>query len=343
MAHLVAAADKFRGTASAAEVVAAAGAAATEAGWTVDRVPLADGGEGLLEAAGGERRYETVRGPFGDPVLAEWRWVPGAEAPTAVIEMAAVAGRALVPSPTGTDPVRAGTEGVGDLLRAAAASGARRIVVGCGGSATTDGGAGAVAAVGGPEALAGIDLVVACDVTTPFREAARVFGPQKGATPEQVVLLTERLTALAEDYRRRFAVDVDAIPGAGAAGGLGGGLAVLGARLVPGFDLVASLTRLPDRLDRADAVVTGEGHLDAPSFEGKVVGGVLELAGGRVPVLCVVGDADPGAAARAERAGTAAAPVRVVRLVEEAGPQRARQETAALVRSVVARWLAGLA
>lgn len=343
MPHLLCAPDKFRGTASAPVVAAAAARAARAAGWTADELPLADGGEGLLEAVGGETRRTTVRGPFGDPVVARWQLVaepPGGGGPVAVIEMAEAAGRALVPHPAGDDPLRAGTAGVGDLLLDAVAAGARRLVVGCGGSATTDGGWGMVEVVGSPEALNGAELVVACDVTTAFRDAAAVFGPQKGATPTQVAVLAERLAELADAYRRRFGVDVDSVVGAGAAGGLAGGLAALGARLVPGFELVATLVGLTERLARADAVVTGEGHLDLPSFAGKVVGGVLDRAGGRLPVLCVVGDGDLDAVSRARAAGTGDAPVEVVRLVARDGAGRARADTAALVEEVVAGWLA---
>jgi glycerate kinase len=334
--HLVAAPDKFAGTASAAEVAEAAVHGARRCGWSAEAAPMADGGEGLLEAVGGDRRSTTVTGPLGQPVEAEWRLVPagpGEPGPTAVIEMARAAGRALVPHPTGDDPVRATTTGVGELVRAAVAAGARQVVVGCGGSATTDGGWGAVEALGSPAALDGASLVVACDVTTPFRQAADVFGPQKGADPAQVALLGARLDELADRYRAELGVDVDQLPGAGAAGGLAGGLAALGARLVPGFELVASLVGLPRRLERADVVMTGEGRLDPPSLAGKVVGGVLSLVEDRRPVLCVVGDADPA------MEGRTPGNVVVVRLTELAGPERARREVGRLVEEAVASYL----
>ena len=227
-----------------------------------------------------------------------------ARRPTAVIESARAAGRALLPHPTGDEPVRATTAGVGQLVLAAVDAGARRVVVGLGGSATTDGGWGAVEIIGSPERLGGAEVTVACDVRTTFGRAAEVFGPQKGATGDQVAALTERLDELAERYRADFGVDVDRLTGAGAAGGLAGGLAALGARLVPGFELVAELTGLASRLARADLVVTGEGRLDPPSFDGKVVGGVISLVAGRAPVLCVVGGADPNLAARPPAAGS---------------------------------------
>ena len=301
---------------------------------------MSDGGEGLLDALGGTPRTTMVAGPLGGPVEAEWRMLgrPGADGPTAVIEMSRAAGRALLPRPRGDDPVRSGTAGVGQLLVAARDAGARRIVIGCGGSATTDGGEGAYDAVGSPDTLRGVELVVACDVTTPFLEAATVFGPQKGATPAQVEALGRRLAEVAARYRRETGVDVTGVPGAGAAGGLAGGLVALGARIEPGFDLVARLVGLADRMERADLVVTGEGHLDPPSFHGKVPGGVLALArrrsGRPLPVLCVAGGVD--------RALLAAPPdgMEVVSLTSRFGRVRARGETAALIGQVTAEAVA---
>ncbi|HEY1827783.1 MAG TPA: glycerate kinase [Acidimicrobiales bacterium] len=334
MPLVLAAPDKFRGTASAPDVAAAIGRAGRHAGWTVDEAPMSDGGEGLLDAAGGHARSTEVQGPLGQSVNADWRMLdaPGGGT-TAVIEMARAAGRELLTHPNGDEPVRADTTGVGQLINAALSAGVTRIVVGCGGSATTDGGWGAVQAIGSPDALRGVDVTIACDVTTPFRDAAAVFGPQKGATPQQVELLRRRLADLAEQYMRTFGVDVDAIAGAGAAGGLAGGLAALGAKVVPGFDLVAGLVGLRDRLAAADLVVTGEGHLDPPSFAGKVPGGVLDLARGHCPVLCVVGGADE------ELLSSPPDGMEIVSLVERFGQRRAREETVGLLEAVVAEAL----
>ncbi len=330
MPHLVAAPDKFRGTATAAEVAAAVAEAARSGGWTTDEVPMSDGGEGLLEALGGTPQVTSVPGPLGQTVDAEWRLLPPGDGrgPTAVIEMSRASGRALLPHPEGDDPLDADTSGVGHLLLAARDAGATRIVIGCGGSATTDGGWGAVRAVGSATALAGIDLDVACDVTTRFVDAAAIFGPQKGASPEQIALLTDRLGSLADRYRRDFGVDVETLPGAGAAGGLAGGLVALGARIVPGFDLVAGLTGLAGRIAGADLVVTGEGHLDPPSFEGKVPGGVLALADARCPVLCIVGAADE------ELLRTPPPGLEIISLAARFGGTRARRETCALIAQV---------
>ncbi len=241
----------------------------------VVQIPLADGGEGtldaLLAARGGSRRTTRVTGPLGDPVDAEWGVLPGG---IAVIEMAQASGLALVHGRN--DPLRASTRGTGELIDAARRSGFRRIMVAVGGSATTDGGLAAVEALGW--SLQGVEVTVACDVETSFENAARVYGPQKGATDAQVSLLTRRLTRLGDAYRERTGVDVTSLTGAGAAGGLAGGLAAIGARLVPGFEAVAETVGLEGALDGATLAITGEGKLDGSSIAGKVVGGVLDWA-----------------------------------------------------------------
>jgi glycerate kinase len=288
---VVAAVDKFRGTASAADVAAAIGQACWEHGVDCTEMALADGGEGLLDVLGGPNRTTTVTGPLGAPVEAPWRLRRG----TAVIEMALASGLVLAGGAESNDPMNATTAGTGELIDAAITAGAKRIIVGLGGSATTDGGLGALQALRSPGRLRGVDLLVACDVTTRFTDAARVFGPQKGASPAQVKMLTGRLERLAQQYRDEFDVDVETIPGSGAAGGIAGMLAALGGTLVPGFDLVADELDLHDAIRGADLVITGEGHLDAQSFEGKVVGGVQSLCGeAAVPVAAIVGIADEG-------------------------------------------------
>lgn len=323
--HVVAAPDTFRGTAAAADVAAAVGRAATAAGWTVDEVPLADGGEGMLDVLGGPNRTTTVTGPLGDPVVAPWRFAGRG----AVVEMARASGLALVGGPEANDPVAATSSGTGELIAAAVDAGCRRIVVGVGGSASTDGGLGAVRALEPLARLRGIELVVACDVRTRFVDAAAVFAPQKGASQAQVELLRRRLERLADVYLRSYGVDVRDLEGSGAAGGLAGGLAAAGARLVPGFDLVADEMDLHDRLEDADLVVTGEGFLDEQSFEGKVVGGVASVAAAAgVPVLAVVGRVLDGVALPEG--------VEVVSLVDAVGEDRALADAAAAVEGVVA-------
>ncbi len=287
--RVVAAVDKFRGTASGAEVAHAIGQACWELGHDCVELALADGGEGLLDVLGGPNRTARVTGPLGTPVDAGWRL----KGTTAIIEMARASGLQLAGGAEGNDPMNATTAGTGELIDAALTAGATRIIVGLGGSATTDGGLGALQAIAAPSRLRGVELLVACDVTTRFEDAAVVFGPQKGATPTQIRMLTGRLHSLAQQYREQFGVDVSEVPGSGAAGGIAGMLAALGGTLMPGFDLVADELDLHDHVADADLVITGEGHLDEQSFEGKVVGGVLavgeELG---VPVGAVVGIAD---------------------------------------------------
>jgi glycerate kinase len=212
-----------------------------------------------------------VTGPLGEPVEAEWALLPGG---VAVVEMARASGLSLLPRVS--DPLRASTRGTGELIATALRAGARRVIVGVGGSATTDGGLAALEALGW--SFGAVPVTVACDVTTRFLDAATVFAPQKGASQAQVALLTRRLAQLADQYEQRTGVDVRELPGGGAAGGLAGGLAAIGAELEPGFDVVAGVAGLESALDDVDLVVTGEGRLDATSFEGKVVGGVLEWA-----------------------------------------------------------------
>lgn len=283
--------DKFRGTATAAEAAAALAEGARDAGWEPLTIPLADGGEGTLEALGGANRTSAVTGPLGQLVEAAWR---SADA-QAVVEMARASGLQLAGGSGHNDPLGATSRGTGELIAEAIASGARRVIVGVGGSATTDGGLGAVEVL---HDLAPLDgsrgylVQVAYDVATRFLDAPRLFGPQKGATPAEVELLTERLRALAAVYRGRYGVDVLDLAGSGAAGGLGGGLAALGASLEPGFPLIADVVGLRPAIRSADLVMTGEGLLDAQSFDGKVVGGVAEAAvAAGVPWCAVVGQA----------------------------------------------------
>jgi glycerate kinase len=268
--------DKFRGTLTAAEAAGAMATGLRAAGFdTVHELPLADGGEGtidaLLAARGGGIRHVPVTGPLGDSIDASYAVLPDG---TAVVEMARASGLALVSGRN--DPLRASTRGTGELIAAAMRAGPKRVIVGVGGSATTDGGLAAVQALGW--SLGGVEVVVACDVTTPFVDAAKVYGPQKGASDAQVALLTRRLHGLADQYLSRTGVDVTTIEGAGAAGGLAGGLAAIGASLEPGFEVVAQASGFENLLADADLVVTGEGKLDATSFDGKVVGGVLGWA-----------------------------------------------------------------
>ncbi len=308
-------------------------------GARVDVVPIVDGGEGsaagLAEATGGRLEPVTVTGPVGQRVRAHVALLGGEAEGTAVVEMASAAGLRLVPSDL-RDPTTTTTYGVGELLRAALDSGSRRILVGCGDSGTSDGGAGALQALGarlldaqgrelerGGAALAGIDRVdlsgldpriadaevlVACNphnVLTGPRGVARVFGPQKGATPEQVELLAAALDRWAEVLERDCAatvreldLDVRTGPGTGASGGLGAALAAgLGARLRPRFEVLLDHVDLDALIRRADLVLTAEGAVDVQTAKGKVPAEIARRATRLgTPVIALAGTLGQGAA-----------------------------------------------
>jgi glycerate 2-kinase len=262
--------DAFKETFDAARVAGAVGGGLERAGVPADLCPVADGGEGTLEilapALKAEIRTASVAGPLGTTVEAPF----GIVGHTAIVEAAAASGLHLVAEDE-RDAVAASTLGTGQLIVAAVEAGARRVLVGVGGSATTDGGADAIRALRGVEA----HLTVLCDVRTPFEEAARVYGPQKGASEEQVRTLTRRLHGQA----RRLPKDPRGVPMTGAAGGLAGGLwAAFGAELVPGAAFVLDALGFDARLRRARAVIAGEGRLDQQSLAGKAISEVAVRA-----------------------------------------------------------------
>ena len=296
--RIVVAPNAFKGSLSALAAAKAIGDGIRLADPDADLtlVPIADGGDGTVDAlvagADGQHRVLRVRGPLTDPVDADYGVIDGGK--TAVIEMAKAAGLALVPQDK-RDPRVTTTYGVGELLQQAYEGGARHFIVGIGGSATNDGGAGMAQALGyhlldaqghelppGGLALQNLARIhvggvhanwtdaqvdVACDVTNPLTGpsgASAVYGPQKGATPEMVAELDAALKHFAEIIRRDLGVDVEPLPGAGAAGGLGAGLvAFTGARLRPGAEMVMEALKLDDRIKGVDLVITGEGRLDS--------------------------------------------------------------------------------
>jgi glycerate 2-kinase len=363
--RILAAPDKFKGTMTAAEVAAAIarGWRRTDARAEIVEVPLADGGDGTLDALvtarGGERRWAKVTGPDGTLVEAEFGLVKDPSGPVGVIEMARASGLVLVPA-DGRNPVAATSLGTGELMLAAVRAGARRLLVGVGGSATNDAGAGMAQALGirffddagrelgrgGGALLAldrvdtdglagemrGVEVEVLADVDNPLtgpEGASAVFGPQKGATPQDVELLDRALTRFAEVVRRDTGVDVASLPGAGAAGGIGASLvAFLGATFRSGVDAVMEAAGFRTLVPGTDVVVTGEGAFDRESLRGKVVGAVLREARaagvGRSIVIC----------------GSAEAPappgVEVVALAARFGLDEAMAHGAALLEDVVA-------
>jgi glycerate 2-kinase len=287
------------------------------------KVPMADGGEGtvrsLVDATGGEIRKETVTGPLGTAVEAFYGLT--GDRKTAVIEMAAASGIHLVPKEK-RNPLVTTTKGTGELIRAALDQRVERIVIGIGGSATNDGGAGMAQALGarlldrdgnplgfGGGELSKLDSIdlsqldprlkevhieVACDVDHPLtgkRGASAVFGPQKGATPEMVTILDANLARFAQVVKETLGIDVDPIPGAGAAGGLGAGLiAFLGASLKRGVDVVAEAVQLDKHMAQASLVITGEGKIDGQTIHGKTPVGVAKRAKKYgVPVIGIAG------------------------------------------------------
>jgi glycerate kinase len=275
--------DAFKETFDAGRVAGAIGRGLERAGVPADLCPVADGGEGTLAvlapALGAEIRTATVVDPLGRSIEAPF----GIAGKTAVVEAATASGLHLVDE-RDRDPLRASTLGTGQLIAAAVDAGASTVLVGVGGSATTDGGAGAIRALRDVDAR----LVVLCDVRTPFEDAARVYGPQKGATGDQVRALTRRLHAQA----RRLPRDPRGVPMTGAAGGLAGGLwAACGAELTSGAVFVLDELGLDARLRRARAVVTGEGRLDDQSLAGKAISEVAVRARqAGVPSHAIVGE-----------------------------------------------------
>jgi glycerate 2-kinase len=362
--RILVAPDKFKGTLDARQA-----ADAISVGWRttrpadeIDVVPLADGGEGTMEAlvhaATGRVERVQVSGPRGDPVEAAYGIVDTSSGTWGIVEMARASGLQLLDAGR-RDPRLTTTIGTGQLMLAAASAGVSKVLVCIGGSATNDGGSGMAAALGfrfldadgrdlepGGEALLALDridastvsplvagtaFVAACDVDNPLTGpfgASAVYGPQKGASADDVIVLDRALGHLAAVVGRDLGVDLREEPGAGAAGGLGFGLrAFCGARLRPGFEVVAEAVGLGGRIADADLVITGEGSFDAQSMHGKTPAGVIEASTlARTPVVVVCGRAEiepPGVVvvSLADRVGVDAslgdARASLIRVIEE--------------------------
>lgn len=338
--RVVIAPDSFKGSLTSVEV-----ATALAAGWLEARpddevllAPLADGGEGTLvaiAAAGGwEWRDAPATDPIGRPITA--RWLQSADGSRAVVELAEASGLSRLAA-SERDPIGASTRGTGDVLLAVLDADVRIITLGIGGSATTDGGAGILAALGATIGAATVDLAgldprlaetrlrIACDVTNPLlgpTGAAATYGPQKGATPGQVAQLDAALVVFADAVRAATGRDERVTPGAGAAGGTAFGLLSISDRfrsvqLVPGVDVVVEETGLREKLATANLVITGEGRIDSQTAFGKTALGVAQLARtAAVPCIAVGGGIDEaGEAVLAELGaitiGVAEAPIRL--------------------------------
>jgi len=331
MMKIVIAPDSFKGSLTALQA-----AEAIEIGMrrvfpdaAIEKVPMADGGEGtvqsLVDATGGEIRVACVCDPLGNEIEAKYGVL--GDGITAVIEMAAASGLTLVP-PNKRNPLVTTTYGTGQLIQAALEHGCRRLIIGIGGSATNDGGAGMAQALGAKlltvagkqiqwgggglgelhsidisglhPRIAEVETVVACDVNNPLtgeRGAAYVYGPQKGATPEIVKVLDANLAHFDKVVERNLGKAVGNIPGAGAAGGLGAGLiAFLNATLRSGIDIVIEAVQLAQRLEDVDLVITGEGRMDFQTVFGKTPVGVAKVAKKRgIPVIAIAGSLAEGA------------------------------------------------
>ena len=338
--------DSFKGSLTAHEAARAMVRGVRRAGGEAVACPMADGGEGTVDAmvtaTGGRLVHRRVNGPQGEGVDAAYGVLGGgcaAGGGAVVIEAAAAAGLTLVP-PHRRDPERTTTRGVGELIAAAVDAGAERIVLGIGGSATNDAGCGAAQALGVDfrdasgrvidtpitggllTRIARIDttrlhprlhevhLEIACDVTNPLtgpEGAAAVYGPQKGATPEAVRRLDEALHHWAAVVRRDLGVNIETLPGGGAAGGLGAGaVALLGGTLRRGVDLVLDHVRFDELVEGCDLCLTGEGCFDEQTLRGKAIAGVAAAAGRvGVPVAVLAGRLGPGAKEAASRLGIA--------------------------------------
>jgi glycerate 2-kinase len=265
----------LKGVVSAVEAAALLAQGLERGGAEAIALPVADGGEGTAEVIGGERREAVVSDPLGRPVVARWVVRPDR---TAVVDSAAAVGLPLL-APEERNPLVVSSAGLGELLLAVLAEGPAAVIVGVGGTATVDGGAGLRAVL--PTWPSDVPLRVACDVRSPLRDAACVFGPQKGASPDDVEELERRLAA-----DRALAPFAD-LPGAGAGGGLGAALASLGGELLEGSELVLDTIGFDERARHADLVVTGEGTVDETTFAGKAPAAVLGRCR-RLRVECVL-------------------------------------------------------
>jgi glycerate kinase len=288
VARFLVAPDSFKGTFDAAAVAEAIAAGVEAGGDSADRCPVADGGEGtaavLLGALGGEQRTAPVHDPLRRPIEASFGLL--GDGKTAIVETAQASGLSLL-TPEERDPERADTYGTGELIAAAIDAGARTVLLAAGGSATTDGGRGAIEALREAGAISRASIEVLCDVRTPYEDAARVFAPQKGANPAAVKRLTARLDELAAKLPR----NPRGLLMSGCAGGLSGGLWAHGARLRPGADYVLDALDFDSRLARADVVVSGEGRFDSQSLEGKIVGAIaIRCAAAGKPLHLIVGE-----------------------------------------------------
>jgi glycerate kinase len=286
--------DKFRGTATARELSEAVARAAFDEQWASDLCPMSDGGEGFRDAFEGDVFSVEVPGPMGEPVRAEITLRQTSSGLRAILEVADVVGRHLLVSPSPRQALAASSAGVGHLILASAELGAQSALIGCGGSATSDGGLGCYQVLRDAGGLP-LPVTAATDVTATYFGALR-YAEQKGVAATDLHRVDELLTSARALYLAEQGVDVELLERAGAAGGIAGALGAFGAKLASGFDTVVQAVGLEDRMRSASLVVTGEGRFDEGSLEGKVTMGIAELVHERLALLVVCGSIEDDAA-----------------------------------------------
>lgn len=326
--------DKFRGTASARELTNALERGLAPRDVDLDVQPLSDGGEGFADAFGGEVVDVVVPGALGDEVHAPLVFHPSPRGLVGVFSVADVVGHDARRPLTPEQALAARSDGVGYAILGAVRAGASAVLVGCGGSVTTDGGLGCYEVLQRAGGL-GTSVTVATDVTADFLGARR-FAVQKGVTTSDLTIVEERLSDLRARYLRECGRDVNDVRGAGAAGGIAGALVALGAKVVDGFSVVAHAVRLAPRVRDATIVVTGEGRFDAGSLEGKVTVKVAELVTRPTALLVICGAVEPEAARRFEVRFLGAT---MVSLEQRFGAQAAHNDVARCVQRGVEEFL----
>jgi glycerate kinase len=329
--------DKFRGTSTARELSEVVSRVAAEKKWLSDVRPMSDGGEGFRDAFEGDVVTVEVPGPLGEVVASKITMCPTTSGLRAVLEVADVVGRHLLTSPTSSQALAASSAGVGHLILASTALGAQSILVGCGGSATSDGGLGCYQVLRDAGGLS-VPVIAATDVTANFLGARR-YAEQKGVDRDDLERVDAFLREVRDLYLVETNVDVASMERAGAAGGIAGALGALGATLAGGFDTVAEAVGLEDRIEASSLVVTGEGRFDEGSLEGKVTMGIAELVDERVALLVVCGSIESEPAEEFRRRFANAT---LVSLVERFGETRAMGDVGTCLSSVVAEHLSFL-
>lgn len=334
--HVLVAMDKFRGTASARQLSEAVAKVVAANNRSADVQPMSDGGEGFRDVFSGEVVVVEVPGPLGAPVAVPITLSDSSSGRLAILEVAEVVGRSHLVSPTRSQALAASSAGAGHLILSAARLGATSILIGCGGSATSDGGLGCYQVLRDFGGLP-VPVTVATDVTARF-SGLRRYAEQKGVNPKDLGIIAQRLDEVRALYLKEQGVDVELLDRSGASGGIPGALAALGGVLTSGLDAVAGSVDLLKRLRRSSLVITGEGRFDEGSLEGKVTGGIASLMDVGAALLVVCGSAEHVATRRFISGFPNA---RVISLVERFGKRRAMSEVLVCVEIVVAEEIDG--